>query len=79
MKFEYISDDYDSYLESLKKEKLDKKEAQKKVHGDKKFLPPSVKTKGNKFALNLSLWDTNGFDKYFTELVNLFYKNLFFC
>ena len=54
MKFEYISDDYDSYLESLKKEKLDKKEAQKKVHGDKKFLPPSVKTKGKRFALNSS-------------------------
>lgn len=37
MKFEYMSDDYDAYLESLKKEKKESKDIASKLHG-KSFI-----------------------------------------
>ena len=36
-KFEYMSDNYEAFLESQKKDKITSKEKQKKVHGDKEF------------------------------------------
>ena len=36
-KFKFMSDNYDGFLDQLKKEKEASKEKQKKVHGDKQF------------------------------------------
>lgn len=46
IKFEYISESYDAFLESLKKDKVDSKDKQKKLHGGKDFYPTHPKPKG---------------------------------
>lgn len=46
VKFEYISEDYDAFLASLKKDKTESKEKQQKLHGKKDFVPVHSKPKG---------------------------------
>ena len=45
MKFEYMNDDYDAFMDKLKSEKNDQKEKQKKLHKEE-FKPASHKSKG---------------------------------
>jgi hypothetical protein len=45
MKFEYMNDDYDAYLDKMKTDKQDQKDKQLKVHKDD-FKPTSNKVKG---------------------------------